>query len=140
MFRQEVCGATESEVAVGAVAGSFNFEIPHCVEHANMEPRYEIQYIRDHIVLGRMMAANESVVPGDGYGNNNNEKYFDILGLEHLLVFFTVVAVFTFIVTYYVRSRKQQSEAYAGLSCFSAHDYDKEVMLNEDTAGSSYHL
>ena len=140
VFKQEVCGAINPSAAVGAVSGSFGFSIPHCIEHALNEPRYEIQYIRNHSVLGRMLAANASVVREESDSQEDNkEQYFDVLGLEHLTIFIVMVAFVTFIITYYVRSRQEKAQTYGGLSCFSAHDYDKEVMLNEETS-SSYHL
>lgn len=139
------------EVDVGAehsgeTYGSFDFTIPHCAERFQFdahyhEPFYEVQYVRNFEVLGRVTAANESVTEPHVF-NNGSDSYFDTLGLEHLFAVIGIIASIAFASAYYMRVRREsRGMQYGGLDCFSSHGDDEDmVVLNNPPDDSSYQL
>ena len=132
IFELSVCDSEQS-----ATSGVYDFGIPHCAEYSHDEPNYEVRYMRNGEVLGRVTAANESVVPE--YTEQDDFSPFDKVGLEHLMTLFAIVATLSFGIAYYVRYKRNGVE-YGGLACFSTHDHDDiddVVMLNSYGSSSA---
>jgi hypothetical protein len=116
-------------------SGSFDFSIPHCegqsVHNAlYQEPSFEVRYYRNNEVIGRVLAANASVVPEYiPEADDSNSSPFDTVGLEHLFIFIGIIAVVAFASAYYTRSRRAKSESYLGLDCFSVHDDEDDEVI-----------
>ncbi len=117
---------------MGIATGGFDFVFPSCTDgDSGDNNQYEIRYMRNFEVLDRVLLSADVVTP-------RVESNFNTLGLEHLLIFLSVIGIVVFVVAFVIfRKRAEEMSGYSP-ACLSGSSHDDDVLL--ERGGGSHKL